>query len=452
MEKIKIFYFKKEKENHVEEIINIILKNKKDISGKVELKVVEEFPTKFNRNDVIILEDEYDQPDKLLNKIYLYDGELNSKIVKHAQENSVYALFNSQRFYGEKMEYDEIARFEGVLKKLLRDILSNSYLESESYKNIDWKIKISKDDDKFISMFSDENMRDVVFKVNKIIDSLKSLSKQFRNFRETVNGDLEKLRSFENSKETPKGLVPTLKKIEKEVPKNFKKLPSIMITGPTGSGKTLFAKYIAKKFLEDEMEKFAKVPIVNIGDEIVDSELFGSFPGAFTDSLYKMGKILANAGGVIFLDEIGEIPPKIQAKLLTYFDDMRILIDGYSNPQGLRIPVLIIAATNKELKTEIQAGNFRQDLFERFDYSIKIPSLKERMSDFRYILSFVIQDQAMAIGREKDIKRISLKAIEKLENYDYPGNFRELENIVREAINNAYFDGRDCILEKDVEL
>jgi len=452
MKKISLFYFKGEDQN-LEDIIERILKNKKDIDGKVEFKIVDEFPEKFSRNDVIILKNEDDKPKEILNKIYLYKGKLNSKIVKDAQDNSVYAVFDVERFYGERMEYDEIARFESVLKKLLRNKLSTQYLESDLYKDIDWKIEIS-EEDKFISMFSDETMRESIFKANRIIESIKPLAEQFKNFRERIKESLKTLMVAENSENIPQNVLSAFESIERKASEiNYTKLPSIMITGSTGSGKTLFAKYIAKKFLEDDMEKkFARVPIVNMGNEIVDSELFGSFPGAYTGSLYKTGKILANAGGVIFLDEIGEISSKVQAKLLTYFDDMRIIIDGYSDPHGLKVPVLIIGATNKDLKREIESGNFRQDLFERFDYSIRIPPLKERKSDIRYILSFAIQNQAKSLKKEKDIHKISLKAIEKFEKYDYPGNFRELESMVREAIMNAYVDGRDCILERDVPI
>ncbi len=451
MERIKVFCLKLDEQ--IKDIIEKILKNKKDIDGKVELKMVEEFPEKFDRNDMIILKFEDDQPDMILNKIYLYKGKLNAQIVKHAQENSVYAIFCIERFYGERMEYEEIARFESVMKKLIRNKLNSRFLEGEMYKEINWKIEISKKDEKFISMFSDENMRETIFKANRIVESIKPIAKEFKKFRESIKGDLKKLRDAENSSQIPKDVASCFQSIEEKSSNiTYTKLPSIMITGLTGSGKTLFAKYIAKKFLEDDMSNFARVPIVNMGNEIVDSELFGSFPGAYTGSLYKTGKILANAGGIIFLDEIGEISEKIQAKLLAYFDDMRIIIDGYSDPHGLKVPVLVIAATNKDLEKEINIGNFRQDLFERFDYSIRIPSLKERKSDFRYILSFVLQDQTISLGKDKNIKKISLKAIEKFEKHDYSGNFRELENLVREVIMNAYIDGRDCIFEKDIPL
>ncbi|BBJ28682.1 sigma 54-interacting transcriptional regulator [Athalassotoga saccharophila] len=459
MDKIKIFYVKCDCEDDkpVEELINVILKNKPDIEGKVEFCPVDEFPSKFDKNDIVIVKESNDEKDKIMNKIYLVDGELNERAVVNAQQRSyVYAIFDVKRFYGERKEYSEMARFEDVLKRLVRDKLSTRFLESEMSKPVNWKIDLSNySKEKFISMFSDENMRSVIFKANRIVESLKSTAKQFQKFRKDVKSAIDELKKLENSNTQELSKV---QKIFGEINNKSKelsigKLPSILITGPTGSGKTLFAKYIARKFLENDFEDhFAKVTLVNISETIVDSELFGTFPGSFTGSLYKMGKFLSNTGGVIFLDEIGEISEKIQAKLLTYLDDMKVTIDGYSDPRGLKVPVMIIAATNKDIKKEIETGNFRRDLFERFDYSIRIPSLKERKSDFRYILSFVLQDQLTSLQKEKEIKRISLKAIEKLERYDYPGNFRELESLVKEAIMNAYIDGRDCILEKDFEI
>jgi len=460
MNKIKVFYLKCncEEDEFIEEIINMILKNKSDIKDKVEFDSVKEFPDKFDKSDIIVIREEVDQPDKIMNKIYLVKDKLKEKDVISAQENSyVYAIFDVSRFYGERKEYSEMARFEDVLKRLIRDKLSTRVLESEMYKLINWKIDLSNySKEKFISMFSDENMREVIFKANKIVESLKSIDDQFQKFRSKVHEEINKLKELENSDKNLNDVQKCFKEIE-EVSKDLsiEKVPSVIITGPTGSGKTLFAKYIAHKFLKNDFEKnFSKVSIVNIAETIVDSELFGTFPGSFTGSIYKMGKFLSNAGGVIFLDEIGEISKKIQAKLLTYLDDMKVTIDGYSDPNGLRVPVMIIAATNKEIKKEIEKGSFRRDLFERFDYSIKIPSLKERKSDFRYILSFVLQDQLTNFQKVKDvkIKKISLRAIEKLERYDYPGNFRELESLVKEAIINAYIDGRDCILEQDFKI
>ncbi len=455
---IKIFYVRCycEDDSALEELINMILKNKSDIKDKVEFRPVDRFPSEFDKNDIIVLKDSEDEKDKIANKIYLVDGKFNEKVVTNAQERScVYAIFDVTRFYGERKEYSEMARFEDVLKRLIRDKLSTRVLESEMYKPINWKIDLSNySKEKFISMFSDENMRAVIFKANRIVESLKTTADQFKKFRKDVRETINKLKISENSDTQLKEVQQNFEKINNKSKKlSIEKLPSIIITGPTGSGKTLFAKYIARKFLENEFEDyFSRVAIVNIAETIVDSELFGTFPGSFTGSLYKMGKFLSNAGGVIFLDEIGEISEKIQAKLLTYLDDMKVTIDGYSDPRGLKVPMMIIAATNKDIKKEIETGKFRRDLFERFDYSIRIPSLKERKSDFRYILSFVLQDQLISLQKEKDIKKISLKAIEKLERYDYPGNFRELESLVREAIMNAYMDGRDCILERDFEI
>ncbi|MDD5683692.1 MAG: sigma 54-interacting transcriptional regulator, partial [Mesotoga sp.] len=195
---------------------------------------------------------------------------------------------------------------------------------------------------------------------------------------------------------------------------------------------------------------FSRISLVNMGDNLLESELFGSFPGSWTGCSYKVGKMVSMAGGAVFLDEIGEISPAIQAKLLTYLDDMKVLIEGFSDPSGVKVPVLIIAATNRDVRKEMSLGNFRSDFFQRFAYEIHMPSLSERKSDFRYILSHLLQVKKKLLNLSID--EISIAAIEKLEGYEYPGNYRELERVVTAAMMSAKMDGREIVLSRDVQF
>lgn len=446
------------------EVVNGIINNKEDLRGKVKLETVNVegfkpsgsvclYVTTFETFKWI----DMDIVDLFGKVIFLYNTKLTAEIVKQAQVFSAVGIFDQSRFYGDRMEYSEIARFEQVLKKHLRKKLSYHLLEQEQCKDIDWKVKYKPEDkNKYISLFSDDKMKEAIAIANRIASNLKGYAetlKKIRNYSEFQRLFELEISGIESSKNKDIARVEDIyKKITEKTEKlGLDNIEAVLITGPTGSGKTLMAKYLAKKLYGDNFQEyFSKIPIVNLSENLVESELFGSFPGAFTGSRYKVGKLLANAGGVVFIDEIGDISPKMQAKLLTYLDDMRIIIEGYSNPKGVKAPVFIIAATNKDLPEEIKKGNFRADLYHRFKYKISLPSLQERKSDLRYLISFVLQEAVHA--RKSKVRRISIKAIEKLEAYSFPGNFRELESIIFEAVANADLDQRDCILERDIKI
>ncbi|HPE69681.1 MAG TPA: sigma 54-interacting transcriptional regulator, partial [Thermotogota bacterium] len=155
-------------------------------------------------------------------------------------------------------------------------------------------------------------------------------------------------------------------------------------------------------------------------------------------------------GGVVFLDEIGDVPLSMQPKLLTYLDDMVVQMSGWSDPKEIIAPVIIIAATNRNLKEAVRQGTFREDLYHRFTYRLRLPDLKDRRDDFRFLLSYALQKRNQLEG--ENIARISIQAIEKLERYDYPGNFRELESVVSRAIARAAIMERTIILAEDIDF
>jgi formate hydrogenlyase transcriptional activator len=206
---------------------------------------------------------------------------------------------------------------------------------------------------------------------------------------------------------------------------------TVLIEGETGVGKQLFAYAIHSMSKRKEHPMF-KVNCAALSPTLIESELFGHERGAYTgaDKALK-GRFEIADGGTLFLDEIGELPLNLQAKLL------RVLQDGeferLGSTQTKKVDVRIIAATNKVLKNEIQEGRFRKDLYYRLSaYPITIPPLRERKEDIPLLISHYVEKFSREMS--KTIDSIPKKKIDKLINYSFPGNVRELENIIERAV------------------
>ncbi len=225
-------------------------------------------------------------------------------------------------------------------------------------------------------------------------------------------------------------LNPQMRKIYELAKKVAPSSSTVLLLGESGTGKEVLAKYI--HFCSQRKGPFVAINCAAIPEELLEAELFGYEKGAFTGAIKsKPGKFEIANGGTIFLDEIGDLSPKLQAKLLRALQEKQIERLGSDHP--IKIEVRIIAATNKNLEKEVKSGRFREDLFFRLNViPIKLPPLRERKEDIPLLAQFFLKKICEREGIEE--KTFSSSAIETLINYSWPGNIRELENLIERAI------------------
>ena len=219
----------------------------------------------------------------------------------------------------------------------------------------------------------------------------------------------------------------------------------VLITGPNGTGKELVAHWLHQKS-ERSKGPMIEVNCAAIPSELIESELFGHVKGAFTSANKdRAGKFEAANGGTIFLDEIGDMSLSAQAKVLRALQESRIQRVG--SDKDIKVNVRVVAATNKNLKKEIEAGNFREDLYHRLAVIlIKVPSLNDRREDIPLLVDYFAKKIATEQGTAE--KAFSSKAIKLLQEYDWTGNIRELRNVVERLI----ILGSQEVSEKDVKM
>lgn len=206
---------------------------------------------------------------------------------------------------------------------------------------------------------------------------------------------------------------------------------SVLIRGESGTGKELIAK--AVHFSSDRKDKpFITVNCAAMPDTLFESELFGHERGAFTGAdKQRIGKFEMANGGTLFIDEVGDIPPTVQVKLLRAIQFGQI--ERLGSNKTLNLDVRIITATNRNLEEMIQKNEFREDLYYRFNVvQIQIPPLRNRKIDIPSLVNYFIEKYSKING--KNIKSISKEALNSLMKYDFPGNVRELENIIQRAV------------------
>lgn len=207
---------------------------------------------------------------------------------------------------------------------------------------------------------------------------------------------------------------------------------SVLITGETGTGKELIARWVHFNDSKRNKKPFVKITIPNIGENIFESEVFGYEKGAFTGAISsKKGLIEVAEDGTIFLDEIENASPSIQSKLLQLLEDR--LYRKVGDTEYKKTNARFVIATNKDLYTEVQANNFRSDLFYRLAViEIKLPPLRERGFDIIEIANYYIEKYSKETGM--DINNLYDSAYKSFSSYSWPGNIRELKNFIERSI------------------
>ncbi len=227
------------------------------------------------------------------------------------------------------------------------------------------------------------------------------------------------------------GNSPAMMKVYKMINQVAETRTNILITGESGTGKELIACAIHDQ--SDRRNKpFVVINCGSIPETLMESELFGYKKGAFTGAAQdKKGLFEIADKGTVFLDEIGEISPPIQHKLLRVVQERVFKAVGAN--EDIVVDIRFISATNKELDQEVIAGRFREDLFYRLNViEIKLPALRERKSNLRHLAQHFLEKYAREMGKE--ITKISSYAIDLLNKYDFPGNIRELENLMERSV------------------
>jgi formate hydrogenlyase transcriptional activator len=206
---------------------------------------------------------------------------------------------------------------------------------------------------------------------------------------------------------------------------------TVLILGETGTGKELIARAIHKRSKRSG-RAFIRVDCAAIPTALIASELFGHEKGAFTGALQRhLGRFELADGGTIFLDEIGELPTETQSALLRVLQEREFERVGGSQPMS--VDVRVLAATNRDLKAAVAAGTFRQDLFYRLNvFPIQVPPLRQRADDIHLLVEYLIDRYAKKAG--KKIRKIEKKTLELFQTYKWPGNIRELQNVVERAV------------------
>ncbi len=242
------------------------------------------------------------------------------------------------------------------------------------------------------------------------------------------------------------GNSPALRKVMEIADKIACSDANVLITGPSGTGKEVFANYIHNKSLRAQ-KAFVRVNCAAIPENLLESELFGHEKGAFTGALSRrIGKFEESNGGTLLLDEISEMDIKLQAKLLRAIQEKEIDRVGGSKP--VKVDLRIIATSNRDLPVEVKRGTFREDLYYRLNIiSIELPPLSERSEDIEELATSFIKKYAL--NNKLKQKTLSREAVDKMLHYQWPGNIRELENIIYRAV---LLSSNDKIEASDINI
>ncbi len=259
------------------------------------------------------------------------------------------------------------------------------------------------------------------------IEDRKRAEERLQQENVALREEIDETSMFEEIVGTSPALQTVLSRISKVAPTDS----TVLITGETGTGKELVARAIHRRSGRSS-HAFVSVNCAAIPRDLISSELFGHEKGSFTGATQRrLGRFELADGGTIFLDEVGELSPDTQVALLRVLQEREFERVGGSQP--IHVDVRVVAATNRDLKAAVANGTLRHDLFYRLNvFPIEVPPLRERKDDLLMLVEYFVQRYAKRAG--KNIRSIDKKAVALLRSYDWPGNIRELQNIIERSV------------------
>ncbi len=255
----------------------------------------------------------------------------------------------------------------------------------------------------------------------------KQSEERLRHERVALREETDQASMFEEIVGTSAALQRVLSLVSKVAPTDA----SVLITGETGTGKELVARAIHRRS-QRSSKPFVSVNCVAIPRDLIASELFGHEKGSFTGAVQRrLGRFEMADGGTIFLDEVGELPKETQIALLRVLQEREF--ERVGGTRSIQTNVRVVAATNRDLRAAIAAGTFRSDLFYRLNvFPLEVPPLRDRREDIPELIEYFIDCCANHVG--KNIGGIEKNSLDLLQSYPWPGNIRELQNVIERSV------------------
>jgi formate hydrogenlyase transcriptional activator len=259
------------------------------------------------------------------------------------------------------------------------------------------------------------------------IDDRKRAEDRMRNETVALREEIVRSSMFEEIVGSSESLRKVLAQVSRVAPTDS----TVLIQGETGTGKELIARAIHNRSKRSS-RAFIRVNCAAIPSSLIASELFGHEKGSFTGALQRrLGRFESADGGTIFLDEVGEVPPETQVALLRVLQEREF--ERVGGNQTISVDVRVLAATNRDLRAAVADGTFRRDLFYRLNvFPIQLPLLRDRVDDIPLLVEYLVDRYAKKAG--KKIRSISKETLDLFQEYEWPGNIRELQNVVERAV------------------